>query len=65
MRRSFMVDTGFNGWLGLSDETLGRLDAWPIDEAGILLGDGSERRIEQFLVSVLWQDDIRVVTAST
>ena len=62
-RRSFMVDTGFNGWLGLSDETLGELDVWPTSDADIMLADGTQRTVEQFMVTVVWENNLTVMTA--
>ena len=61
--RSFMVDTGFNGWLGLSAETLDELDAWPTNDAFIMLADGTQRTVEQFMVTVVWENNLTVVTA--
>ena len=61
--RSMMVDTGFNGWLWLSDQTLSELLVWPTNDADIMLADGTARTVEQFLVVAVWQNNITVVTA--
>ena len=61
--RSVLVDTGFNGWIGLSDQTLGELNAAPTNDADIVLADGTSRTVEQFMVVVVWENNLRVVTA--
>lgn len=58
-----VVDTGFNGYLTLSSETLDHLNSAPAGTRRAELGDGNIVEMEVHLVSVLWNGIVREILA--
>ena len=56
-----VVDTGFNGYLSLPPETIGRMNVESDGPADVDLAAGAQATLNAWLGNVLWHDSIRSV----